>query len=38
MFEVVINTEILKGFGMEIDENSINDQGDIPFGIQFRVT
>lgn len=34
MFEVVVNAEILKGFGVEIDENSINDQGDVTLEIE----
>lgn len=34
MFEIVINAEILKGFGMEIDETSINDQGDVTLEIE----
>ena len=34
MFEIIIHAEILKGFGMEIDETSINDQGDVTLEIE----
>lgn len=34
MFEIVVNAEILKGFGMEIDETAINDQGDVTLEIE----